>query len=78
MFSTLSNWLEDETFLIKSLTPTMTSISCKTAWSSLQDSILRLLLNTNEATGFSAIAASSREPAEEEDGGESDQEQDQS
>ena len=48
MLSTLSNWLEDETFLIKCLTPTMTSISCKTARSSLQDSILRLLLNTND------------------------------
>ena len=40
MFSTLSNWLEDETFLIKCLTPTMTSISCNTARSSLQDNIL--------------------------------------
>ena len=48
VFSTLSNWLEDETFLIKCLTPTMTSISCNTARSSLQNSILKLLLNTND------------------------------
>ena len=46
MFSTLFTWLEDEAFLIKSLTPTLTSISCNTARSSQQDSILRLLLNT--------------------------------
>ena len=49
MFSTLCNWLEDETFLIKCLTPTITSISCNTARSSLQNSsILKLLLNTND------------------------------
>ena len=40
MFSTLSNRLEDKTFLIKCLTTTMTSISCNTARSSLQESIL--------------------------------------
>ena len=44
MFSTLSNWLEDETFLIKCLIPTLTSISCNTARFTQQDSILRLLL----------------------------------
>ena len=49
MFSTLTNWLEDDTFLIKCLTPTITSISCNTASSSLQNSsILKLLLNTND------------------------------
>jgi len=48
MFSTLSSWLEDETFLTKCLTPTKTSISCNTARSSQQDSLLRLLLNTND------------------------------
>ena len=48
MFSTLSNWLEDEAFLIKCLTSTLTSISCNSARSSQQDSILRLLLNTND------------------------------
>ena len=48
MFSTLSNWVEDEAFLIKCLTPTLTGISCNTARSSQQDSILRLLLNTND------------------------------
>ena len=40
MFSTLFNRLEDETFLIKCLTTTMTSISYNTARSSLQESIL--------------------------------------
>ena len=45
MFDTLSTWLEDEIFLSKCLSPTLTSTSCSNARSSQQDSLLRLLLN---------------------------------
>jgi len=48
MAETLSSWMEDETFLIKCLSPTDTSQSCSTARSSKQDSLLRLLLNVDE------------------------------
>ena len=45
IFDTLSSWLEDEIFLSKCLSPTLTSTSCSNARSSQQDSLLRLLLN---------------------------------
>ena len=45
MFDTLSTWLEDEIFLSKCLSPTLTSTSCSNARSLQQDSLLRLLLN---------------------------------
>ena len=48
MFTTLSTWLDDEDFLVKCLSPTLTSLSCNTARSSQQDSLLRLLLNTDD------------------------------
>ena len=48
MFPPCTTDKEDDAFLMESLTPTVTSISCNTTRSSQQDSISRLLLNTSD------------------------------
>ena len=45
---TLGQWLDDEVFLVKCLNPTDTSVTCSTARSSKQDSLIRLLLNVDD------------------------------